>query len=133
MNPILGLFLRKELRDLRANPQVWPGYLVLPIVALAVPIVMLAVMPLDPTLAAVDPDVAAIFRLASRDPLLLAFPERERMVRLIIREVGAFYLLMPILLAAMSAGLAIAAENSSGPSSRFWRLRSPIAISSSPS
>ncbi|MBL8988967.1 MAG: ABC transporter permease subunit [Gemmatimonadetes bacterium] len=111
MNPVLSIFLRKELRDLRGNPQVLPGYLILPLMAVVIPTIMLAFMPFDPTAAAaVDPDIVALFRLASRDPSLAVFPERERMFRLLVREFVSFFLLMPVILASMSAGLAIAAE-----------------------
>lgn len=111
MNPVLSIFLRKELRDLRGNPQVLPGYLILPAMAVILPTLMLALMPFDPTaIAAVDPDLVTLFRLASRDPTLAVFPERERMFRLLVREFVSFFLLMPVILASMSAGLAIAAE-----------------------
>ena len=36
---VLFLFLRKELRDVRSNKQVWPAYLILPVLAVALPIV----------------------------------------------------------------------------------------------
>jgi len=107
--PVLGLFLRKELRDLRGNPQVYPGYLLLPLIAILLPAVFVALLPTDPA-RMLDPDLQTLLRFATRDPLLAAYPEGQRLVRLIIRDVGAFFLLMPVMLSAMSAALAIAAE-----------------------
>ena len=105
----ITVFLRKEWRDLRGSPQVLPGYLILPLLAVVVPTVMIAVFPLDPATAP-DPDIATMLRFAARDPLLAAFPERERLVRLVIREAGLFFLLMPVMLSGMGAALAIAGE-----------------------
>ena len=108
---VLSLFLRKELRDVRGNPQVLPGYLLLPAVAVALPAIMLAALPVDPVAAAAsDPDVATLLRFASRDPMVAHFPERERIARIIVRDVGAFFLLMPVILSSLSAALSIAIE-----------------------
>lgn len=108
---ILSLFLGKELRDIRGNPQVLPGYLLLPVIAVALPAIFLAFLPLDPVSAAVgDPDVASMLRFASRDPGVALFPERERIARLIVRDSAIFLLLMPLVLSAMSAALSIALE-----------------------
>lgn len=108
---ILSLFLRKELRDIRGNPQVLPGYLLLPVISVALPALFLAALPLDPvTAAAGDPDVAAMLRFASRDPTLAMFPEGERIARLIVRDSAILFLLMPLVLSAMSAALSIAIE-----------------------
>lgn len=108
INPVLGIFLSKELRELRANPQIWPGYLILPLIAVALPIIFLAVIPTSG--AAVDPDLAGMLRLAEHDPLLAAFPDNQRLARLLTREAATIFLFMPVLLSGMSAALAIAAE-----------------------
>jgi len=42
---ILLLFLRKELSDLRSNRQVWPAYVLLPIVVVALPLIILVALP----------------------------------------------------------------------------------------
>lgn len=41
----LLLFLRKELSDLRSNRQVWPAYMLLPLVAILLPLLLLALLP----------------------------------------------------------------------------------------
>ncbi|MGE0442026.1 MAG: ABC transporter permease subunit [Gemmatimonadales bacterium] len=110
MTDLLAIFLRKELRDLRANPQVLPGYLLLPAVAVLLPVILLAVVPLDPGVTDAGGGVADLFRLADLDPALAGFPPRERMIRLAIREFGAFFLLIPVILSSMSAALSVAAE-----------------------
>jgi ABC-2 type transport system permease protein len=109
MDPLLSIFLRKELRDLRTNPQVIPGYLVLPVIAVVLPTVFLAVTPSGVS-PGTDPDIVALFRIATRDPALAAFPESERVARLIVREFSAFFILMPVILASLSAAASIAAE-----------------------
>lgn len=108
---VLLLFLRKEVRDVRDNPQVLPGYLLLPAIAVGLPALFLALLPMDPvTAAASDPDVATLLRFASRDPLVAQFPEHERIARIIVRDAGVFFLLMPIILSSLSAALSIAIE-----------------------
>ena len=109
IDPVLAIFLRKELRDFRSNPQVIPGYLLLPLVAVILPGVIIAIAPAGAVPGA-DPDFIAMLRFASRDPLLGRFPESERIVRLIVREFGGFFLLMPLILASLSAAASIAAE-----------------------
>jgi len=122
---VLGVFLRKELRDLRSNPQVWPGYLLLPIIGIVLPIVFLVLLPTTP-LGRLDPDLEGLLRLAQRDPMLAAFPEGERLARLLVRESGSFFLLMPVILSGMSAALAIAAEKQQRTLEPI--LATPIAI-----
>ncbi|MBC7897146.1 MAG: ABC transporter permease [Cytophagaceae bacterium] len=106
---VLFTFLRKEVRDLRGNAQVWPGYLILPLLAVALPVVMLAFVPFNAP-ASLDPDLEMLLRLAGRDPLLAAYPQGERLARLMVRETGALFLIMPVILSGMSAALAIVAE-----------------------
>jgi ABC-2 type transport system permease protein len=109
IDPMLGIFLRKELRDIRATPRVWPGYFLLPLFGVLFPVIMLLLIPSDPS-AIVDEDTAAMLRFAGRDPALAQFPERERLARLAVRDVGLVFLLMPMILSATSAALAIAGE-----------------------
>jgi ABC-type Na+ efflux pump permease subunit len=109
MGPAAALFLRKELREVRHNPQIWPGYLLLPLIGIALPLIFLAVMPVNVE-AASDPDVAALLRLAGRDPALAAFPVAQRIPRLVVRDMGLFFLLIPVILSAMSAAMSIAVE-----------------------
>jgi ABC-2 type transport system permease protein len=105
----LDIFLQKEIRDLRGNHQVWPGYLLLPGIAVLMPIILLAFLPTS-TSGPIDSDVATLLRFADRDPGVSRFPEEQRLARLVVREFGAFFLLIPVFLSAMSAALSIAAE-----------------------
>ncbi|MHB1327199.1 MAG: ABC transporter permease subunit [Gemmatimonadales bacterium] len=110
MKPVLALFLRKELRDIRSNAQVWIGYLILPLIGVGIPLVFLAVVPLDSTTPGMDPDFVTLFRFATLDPALAAYPEGERVIRLLMREVGVFFLFMPVILSSMGAAMSIAAD-----------------------
>lgn len=110
MNEYWGIFLRKELRDIKGNPQVLPGFLLLPAIAVLLPLGMLAFAPLDPAAGNMDPDLVRLLEMAGRDPALAGYPPAERMVRLGIREFGAFFLLIPVLLSSMSAALSVAGE-----------------------
>lgn len=110
MKPVLPLFLRKELRDIRGNAQIWVGYLILPLIGVGIPVVLLSLVPLDPAAPGIDPDFVALFRFAALDPALAHFPEGERIIRLLVREVGAFFLFMPVILSSMGAAMSIAAE-----------------------
>lgn len=106
-DPVISIFLRKELRDIRANPQLLPGYFLLPGIAVIVPLIFLALVPLVPVANA---DFTSLVELTSRDPQLAGYAPPERLARLIVREVGAFFLLMPVLLSAMNAAMSIASE-----------------------
>ena len=54
---LLVLFCRKELRDIRSNRRIWPGYLVLPGVGILLPLLVVFLLPvlLDPLQQASDP------------------------------------------------------------------------------
>ena len=108
---MLFLFLRKELRDVRSNKQVWPAYLILPVIAVALPIVLLATLPLlvDPARTH-DPAVTMLLESVANDPTLAGATIAERMARLLLRDLVVFYLLMPVVLAASAAALALVRE-----------------------
>ena len=108
---VLFLFLRKELRDVRSNKQVWPAYLILPVIAVALPIVLLATLPMlvDPTRTH-DPAVTMLLESVSNDPTLAGATIPERLARLLLRDLVVFYLLMPVVLAASAAALALVRE-----------------------
>ena len=110
MNELWWIFLRKEWRDIIGNPQVLPGFLLLPGLAVLLPVGLLVFAPLDPTSVSLDPDLLKLLELAGRDPLLAGYPPAERMIRLGIREFGSFFLLIPVLLSSMSAALSVAGE-----------------------
>lgn len=106
---VLWLFLRKEFRDLRASPQVWPGYLILPLVAIGLPAIFLLVFPTDAATIR-EHDLAWLLEVARGDPRLAGYPAHQRLGRMVVRDFAAFYLLLPIVLSSMSAALSIVLE-----------------------
>jgi ABC-type Na+ efflux pump permease subunit len=109
---LLVLFCRKELRDIRSNRRVWPGYLVLPGVGILLPVLLVFLIPvmLDPLEQAGDPGIRMLIETVKRDPTLPAGTMAERLARLILRDLGIWYLLMPVVLASGPAALAIVRE-----------------------
>ena len=109
---LLVLFCRKELRDIRSNRRVWPGYLVLPGVGILLPLLVIFVLPvmLDPMQQVQDPGIRMLIETVRRDPSLAEGSMVERMARLFLRDLGLWYLLMPVILASGPAALAIVRE-----------------------
>ncbi|NOT09182.1 MAG: ABC transporter permease subunit [Gemmatimonadales bacterium] len=109
---ILFLFLRKELRDLRGNRQVWPAYLILSVVAAGLPVLMMALLPvlLDPARSGNDPALALLHDTVAADPSLVGATPAERVARLLLRDLGIFYLFIAVILASTSAALALVRE-----------------------
>ncbi len=109
---VLFLFMRKELRDLRSNRQVWPAYLLLPAVAVLLPILILALLPLltDPARGAHDPTARMLLETIANDPTLTGATVAEQVARLLLRDMVVFYLLMPVILASSAAALALVRE-----------------------
>jgi ABC-2 type transport system permease protein len=109
---VLFLFMRKELRDLRSNRQVWPAYLLLPAIAVLLPVLLMALLPLiaDPATAAQDPGARMLLDSIANDPTLTGATLAERVARLLLRDLVVFYLLMPVILASSAAALALVRE-----------------------
>ncbi len=109
---VLLLFFRKETRDLRSNKQIWPVYLALPGVAILLPFLLLVLLPVfaDPARAAHDAATRLIIETVSNDPTLHGATMEERLARLLLREFGVFYLLIPVILASSAAALALVRE-----------------------
>jgi ABC-2 type transport system permease protein len=109
---IWWLFLRKEVRDVRSNRQVWPAYLLLPAIAVLLPVLLLALLPLlaDPSRAGGDPAVDLLIETVSRDSTLRGGTVTEKVARLLLRDLGVFYLLVGVILASGSAALALVRE-----------------------
>lgn len=109
---LLMLFCRKELRDIRSNRRVWPGYLVLPGVGILLPLTVIFVLPviLDPMQQVQDPGIRMLIETVQRDTTLAEGSIVERMARLFLRDLGLWYLLMPVILASGPAALAIVRE-----------------------
>lgn len=107
---LLLLFCRKELRDLRSNRQMWPGYLILPVVGVLLPVVAILTIPLMSDPGDLDSSIRMLIEAVERDPTLAGATVGERLARLIIRDFGLWYLFMPVVLAAGPAGLSIVRE-----------------------
>ncbi|MGQ0703729.1 MAG: hypothetical protein ACT4PM_11415, partial [Gemmatimonadales bacterium] len=109
---LLFLFCRKELRDLRGNRQVWPGYVLLPIVGVLLPVLLVGLVPIlmGDVRTASDPGLRSLVGIVQQDPSLVGVTLNEKLTRLILRDFGIWYLLMPIALASGPAGLSIVRE-----------------------
>jgi ABC-2 type transport system permease protein len=108
----LLLFLRKELSDLRSNRQVWPAYMLLPLVAILLPLLLLALLPvlLQQGQTGQDAAITMLLETVARDTSLRGTTQEERLARLLMRDLTMFYLLMPIVLSASAAALALVRE-----------------------
>lgn len=109
---VLGLFARKEFRDLRSNKQLWPAYFLLPAIAILLPVLVLALLPwlADPARAPRDAGVDLLLQTVANDPTLRGGSLAEKAGRLLLRDVGLFYLLIAVILASGAASLALVRE-----------------------
>jgi len=109
---IFFLFLRKELRDVRSNKQVWPAYLLLPALAIALPVLLLVLSPTltDPASTSRDAAVDFLIRAVEHDPSLTGATLQEKVARLLVRDLGVFSLLIGVILASSAAALALVRE-----------------------
>ena len=82
------LFLRKELSDLRSNKQVWPAYVLLPIVAVALTLILLIALPslTESARAGNDAGARMILETVLTDPSLRGVTVEERLARLLLRN-----------------------------------------------
>ncbi len=106
----LFAFLRKELRDLRGNRQLWPAHLALPLVAVVLPALLLWLLPLLTDPAQHDGGIDLLLQTIAHDPSITGATLQERMARLLLRDFGVFYLLIPVILASGGAALALVRE-----------------------
>jgi len=109
---VLGLFVRKELRDLRSNRQLWPAYLLLPAVSVLLPVLLLVLLPAltDLPRSGNDQSVEFLIQAVLNDPTLHGATLQEKMARLLLRDLGVFYLLVGVILASGAAALALVRE-----------------------
>lgn len=109
---VLSLFVRKEFRDLRSNRQLWPAYLLLPALAVMLPVLLLALLPwlADPARAGQDAGVDLLLQTVANDASLRGESLLEKTARLLLRDVGLFYLLMAAILSSGAAALALVRE-----------------------
>lgn len=109
---ILLLFLRKELGDVRSNSRVWPVYLLLPLIAVALPVFFAVTTPLliETAPARQDPATLTLIRLIQTVPEFAGLPAVQAMTRYFLRNTGAIFLLMPLALTSTSAAFSIVGE-----------------------
>jgi ABC-2 type transport system permease protein len=109
---ILLLFLLKEMRDLRTNKQVWPAYLLLPPIALALPIFFVTVTPgvVRAEMEKGDAAMQSLARLAQGAEEFAGMPLDEAMARFFLRSLVAFFLIMPLVISSVSAAFSIVGE-----------------------
>ncbi|HEV8599147.1 MAG TPA: ABC transporter permease subunit [Gemmatimonadales bacterium] len=109
---VLGLFVRKEFRDLRSNRQLWPAFFLLPAVSIFLPLLLLALLPLlgDPARLGHDAGIDLLIQTVANDPTLRGDSLQERIARLLLRDLGLFYLLVGVILASGAAALALVRE-----------------------
>lgn len=109
---ILLLFLLKEMRDARTNKQVWPIYLLLPPIALALPIIFVTVMPgvVRAEMEKGDAAMQSLARLAQGAEEFAGMPLDEAMSRFFLRSLVAFFLIMPLVISSVSAAFSIVGE-----------------------
>ena len=109
---VLGLFVRKELRDVRSNRQLWPAYLLLPAVSVFLPVLLLVLLPAlaDSPPSGNDQSVEFLIQAVLNDPTLRGTTLQEKLARLLLRDLGLFYLLVGVILASGAAALALVRE-----------------------
>lgn len=108
----LLLFLRKDLREIRTNKQVWPVYLILPPIGLVLPIVFVAFIPasLKAEVEKGDAISRSIVSLLQSTHEFAGMPMEEALARFFMRNITAFFLLMPLGIASISAAFSVVGE-----------------------
>jgi len=111
MNTLL-LFLRKDLREIRTNKQVWPVYFVFPPLGLFLPLIFVIFMPAALTSESekADPITKSIIALVQSTPEFSGMSVEEALARFLMRNMTAFFLLMPLGIASISAAFSIVGE-----------------------
>ena len=111
MNSLL-LFLRKDLREIRTNKQVWPIYLILPPIGLVLPIVFVAFLPpaFKAEIEKGDAISKTILSLIQSTQEFAGMSVEEGIARFFMRNMTAFYLLMPLGIASISAAFSVVGE-----------------------
>lgn len=109
---VLPLFLRKELRDLRRNPQVWIGFVLLPLLAMGMTVGFALAAPAMLAQATARPDdpMRLLVRSVTASPEFAGMSPEEATTRALLRTVTAIHLLIPVLLSSMSAAFSIVGE-----------------------
>lgn len=109
---IILLFLRRELRDVRGNARVWPLYLIMPLLAIAIPVMftlMSGAMAAQAT-AGHDASAVAIMESLRRIPEFAGMPPVEALTRYLLRSSAGILLLMPVAISSTAAAFSIVGE-----------------------
>lgn len=109
---MVWLFVDRELRDVRANPQVWSVYLVLGVVAAGIPILVAALLPAltHGVLTGTDPALRALVGMLRVVPEFAGLDPAEALARYLLRSTAGMLLLMPVALSATGAAFSIVGE-----------------------
>jgi ABC-2 type transport system permease protein len=109
---LLLLFLVKEARDARRNKTIWPVYLVLPHIAVALPVFFTLALPslLAAAMQKQDDTLLAILRLVQAAEEFAGLPPEEAATRFLLRNLAGFYLLLPVVMSSISAAFSIVGE-----------------------
>ena len=109
MNVIL-LFFRKESREVLKNKFVLPVYLILPPIAVALPLFVALFSPQIVAVDQNDPVIQAVVRIVKTSPEFAEMGTDEAITRFFLRNLVAFYLLLPVGLSSISAAFSIVGE-----------------------
>ena len=109
---VLWLFMQRELRDLRANRQVWPAYIALGIVGIVLPAGLAAAIPLMLRDAASgrEPELQAVMRWLGQLPEFRGMDAAEALARYFLRSVAGLFLIIPVALSSTAAAFSIVGE-----------------------
>ena len=106
------LFLRKDLRDIRSNRSVWPVYLILPLIAVALPVIFAIITPLMIQQAAAKQDQAtlALMAMLGRIPEFAGMEVGQALTRYLVRSAAGIFLIIPVALSSTAAAFSIVGE-----------------------
>ena len=109
---VLWLFVERELRDLRANRQVWPAYIALGIVGIVLPAGLAAAIPLMLRDAASgrEPELTVMLRWLGQLPEFRGLDAGEALARYLLRSVAGLFLIIPVALSSTAAAFSIVGE-----------------------
>jgi ABC-2 type transport system permease protein len=105
------VFLRRELRESRRDPQFWMGYGVLGVLSVVFPVLTVVLAPAFMRDAVRgDADLAALIRMIQSTGEFAQYEPIEGMTRYLLRTASVFYLIMTVATSSMSAAFSIAGE-----------------------
>lgn len=109
---VVLLFLRREVRDIRTNKQVWPAYAILTLIAVVLPVAFAVVIPemIQAAQRGTDPEVESLLRFVRSTGEFAGMSPAEALTRYLQRNFAGFYLLIPVTLSSIGAAYSIVGE-----------------------